>query len=246
MDLAARRSAPTLALLDGFAIRDARGQPSIEHLPSIPARRLLAYLGVAGNPRTREHLAAVLWPDSTERRAMGNLRVALHAIRQRACGVVDAAHDHLRLADHVEVDLVRLRLVAQQLPGLSLEDAIVHLDGFRRPLLPGWHEDWVLLAQARWDEVRLRALESLACRLSSAGDHGSAVIAGRSAAEIEPLREPTRSIIIRAMAAEGDIGRALREFASFESLLQTELGVSASPELARLAASLRVADRGHA
>src|SRR4051794_41440250 len=50
---------------------------------SARAAALVAYLVLhAGAPQSRQHLAAVFWPDSSDAQALTNLRRELHALRQ--------------------------------------------------------------------------------------------------------------------------------------------------------------------
>ncbi len=52
-------------------------------IPSRPAQSLLAYLMLnAGTAQRRERLAGLLWPDSSESNARGNLRHALWRVRK--------------------------------------------------------------------------------------------------------------------------------------------------------------------
>src|SRR6478752_6140547 len=64
-------------------------------------------------------------------------------------------------------------------------------------LLPGWYDDWVVLEQERWDQLRLHALESAAEVLFGRGQHMLALEAGLVAARSELFRESAHGIIIR-------------------------------------------------
>jgi DNA-binding SARP family transcriptional activator len=63
-----------------YTLGGFRAQHISEPLTDLASRKalaLLAYLGVTGTPQSRDHLAALLWPERSQTRARGNLRVAL-------------------------------------------------------------------------------------------------------------------------------------------------------------------------
>src|SRR4051795_10855043 len=70
-----------ISLLRGRAIVD--GGTGAVRTRSARAAALVAYLVLhAGAPQSRQHLAAVFWPDSSDAQALTNLRRELHALRQ--------------------------------------------------------------------------------------------------------------------------------------------------------------------
>lgn len=97
-----------LELLGGFRLwrGTAQGQTEVR-LPSRPARRLLAYLGLrAGQPVTRTCLLALLWPDAPLERARRSLSQVLWLTRQalpELRGVLEA--DSERLCLHLDTGL---------------------------------------------------------------------------------------------------------------------------------------------
>ncbi len=71
----------SLSLLGPLDIR-LNGEP-VGGFEYNKVRALLAYLAVeAGQPRTRGHLCALLWPEAPERAARQNLSQALTRLRQ--------------------------------------------------------------------------------------------------------------------------------------------------------------------
>src|ERR671910_2798102 len=67
-----------------FGALDLRyGDRSLSPLASARAETLLAYLVLhRDTPQSRQHLAFVLWPDSSEAQARTNLRHVLHNLRR--------------------------------------------------------------------------------------------------------------------------------------------------------------------
>src|SRR5262245_11240073 len=90
----------SVRLVDGFALScDGR----LVRLP-ISAQRLVAFLALVDRPIPRPRVAGTLWPDTTDGRAMGNLRSVLWRLRRRADGVISATDGLLMLAARVDVD----------------------------------------------------------------------------------------------------------------------------------------------
>jgi DNA-binding SARP family transcriptional activator len=105
-------------------------------------------------------------------------------------------------------------------------------------LLPGWYDEWVLLAAEDWRQLRLHALEALAGALTGMRLFGAATAAARAAVCIEPLRESAQAALIRVHLAEGNQSEALRDFDRYCRLLHTELGLAPTHQLHDLVACL--------
>src|SRR5262249_38081752 len=107
-----------------------------------------------------------------------------------------------------------------------------------KDLLPDWYDDWVTLDRERFRQLRMHALERLCDRLTDARRFGEAIEAGLEAARVEPLRESAHRAIMRVHIAEGNRSEALYHYQSYRKLLDDELGLEPSPEMASLIASL--------
>ena len=226
-----------LTLMRGFALR-------VDDAPvDVPsnAQRVLAYLALSDRPRSRVHVASVLWLDLTEERAAANLRTALwrlHGLRDRliwSCG------NSIGLAADVEVDLSRVVCEARALiephdGGTTPlgEPTVVSVDHFAGDLLPEWDEDWILFERERLRQLRIHAIEELARRLRELVRLAEAVDAGLSAVSADPMRESAHRVLIEAHLAEGNVADARRQFDEFRRLLWDALALVPSVELHRL------------
>ena len=105
-------------------------------------------------------------------------------------------------------------------------------------LLPGWYEDWAVIAAEDWRQLRLHALEAIAGRLTAAGRLAEAGSAALAAVRAEPLRETSRAALIRVHMAAGNQSDALGEFERYRVLLHAELGVEPTEQLRRLLGDL--------
>jgi len=96
------------------------------------------------------------------------------------------------------------------------------------------------MERERYRQLRMHALEILCVRLSGAGRHGEAVEAGLAAVSGEPLRESAHRVLIGAHLAEGNRCEAIRQFDRYRGVLQRELGLEPSPEIAALIPSSHI------
>ena len=121
---------------------------------------LVAYLVLhAGVPQSRQHLAAVFWPESTDAQALTNLRRELHTLRQvlgdQPALVVTASDLCWQDAPAVQVDVrsfARERSAALEAARHGNGPAAVgtprrHSLTTPVTLLPGMFEDWLLDAR---------------------------------------------------------------------------------------------------
>jgi DNA-binding SARP family transcriptional activator len=204
------------------------------------AQRLLALIAVRDGGISRCAGAEELWPGSRRGRAAANLRAAISPCRRIGRAEVIEEFDGLmQLAEWVEVDVRELvreaHAVVDDAPppdqGSSDEQLI---QGLSQELLPGWHDDWLVVERERWDNVRLHALETLAQRLMRARRYLTAHEAALAAAVIDPLRESAHRIAMEIYISEGNAGCALKHYQRYRWLLQRELGVNPSQKMSQL------------
>ncbi|MFL6119943.1 BTAD domain-containing putative transcriptional regulator [Actinophytocola sp.] len=205
-----------------------------EPVPVIPsAQRLLAFLALHEGVVTRSTVAATLWPDASAARAAACLRSALWRLVKPLHALVEANRDHLRLGTAVRVDvhLVRSLMAAGDVVALH---PVVPVTVLAADLLPGWTDPWVVAERDWVRQLCLRALELLSERFREGGDHFRAQETAAAAVRGDPLRESAHRRLIELHLADGNPAAAVRQYATYRSLLRDELGVSPSPEIQRL------------
>lgn len=220
-----------LRLLNGFDLR--RGDERVVLRPG--SERLLAFLALADKSMERTTVAFRLWPDKPEARAIANLRSALWRIRQLPSELIEATTTHVRLDPSVWVDARDgLEELKHQDPD-TLCDAVqgMGLDGV---LLPDWYDDWLLTERERLRQLRLHALEEAVAILIERGHLSQAIDLGLRAVAMEPLRESSHRLVIRAHLREGNWAEAIRQYETCSRLLRDELGVPPSEQLRALVA----------
>src|SRR5690349_8553740 len=134
-------------LLGKFEVKFNNKSSSIS---SRPAQSLFAYLILnAGTPHRREKLAGLLWPDSLEETARGNLRHALWRIRKELPSQPKVEYllaDELSIAFNASAEYrLDVALLEHLNEECSSDELIAVLSNYQGELLPGFYEEWVLL-----------------------------------------------------------------------------------------------------
>ncbi|WP_413796681.1 AfsR/SARP family transcriptional regulator [Streptomyces iranensis] len=225
----------TLRLLKSFALSVDQNRVPI----SSSAQRLLAFLALQNMPRSRTYVAGMLWPDVTASRANANLRSSLWRATRTGHQVIDASTQELAICEHIDVDIHMAATRAHRLLDMSrpCDDILTARtrEDLSADLLPEWSEnEWVLVEQEQYHELRLYALEAMTERLTAAGRHGEAVAAGLAAVRAEPLRESAHRVLMNAHLAAGNRGAALRQYEQCRRVLLEELGLEPSQTLRNL------------
>jgi DNA-binding SARP family transcriptional activator len=201
------------------------------------ARRVLALVALREGRLARRSAASTLWPDDEGRRAAGNLRSALWRLRGADIDLVEVDRSTLRLRPDTLVDVhLATAWAARMIEG---RPAPVDLTGIgwqahAFDLLPGWYDDWVVLARERLRQRMLHGLEAMSRLLVGAGRPAHAVAAARIAVTVDPLRESGQRVLIQAHLAVGDTAAARRCVDGYRALLAAELGVGPRAELTGL------------
>jgi len=229
----ASSSRDALRMLNGFVLR----RDGVEVLVTAGCQRLVALLAVNG-PTGRAVAAGTLWPDVPDERASGNLRTSLWRLNQQWPGLVQTDEQSLSLTRQIALDTVELTTRARAVADLSagLEPAETYcglIDAGE--LLPGWYEDWVILARERLRLLRLHALELLSARLLGAGQVVWAMESAMASVRAEPLRESAHYAVLAVHVACGNADEARRYFAQVSLVLRAELDVEPSDALRLLA-----------
>lgn len=235
---AASPRGPSLSLLGGFDLSCCGGSVRL----SLSGQRLLAFLALHRHRAVpRGVLAERLWAYTDPRHASSSLRSALWRLpRPHDEPLVVAGPTALELAPHVRVDLWETEEQAQALTVEAVppppDDALREALG--GDLLPEWAEDWLLVDQEAFRQLRLHALEALSSTLRGAARYPAALMAALTALRAEPLRETAHRRVIEVHLDEGNAAEALRQYQTYRRLLADELGLGPSPALRRLVAPL--------
>jgi len=232
----------TLRLLGDFAAEIDGRELS---LATRKAKALTAYLALSDNVQdTRERLVGLLWSESDEEHARASLRQAVHEIRQ-ACDSVGFAGFRV---DKQTLSLARERRACDVDEVLTAAaQGVVHsrlLDSQRitETLLSGLDnvdpafQVWVLAKRQLLHDRLTLALERL---LPAQGDSAEASAAAMALLNLDPTHEIACRHLIRARAARGDIGGALKIYKSLWDLLEADYDIEPSNETQALVVGIK-------
>jgi DNA-binding SARP family transcriptional activator len=232
----------TLRLLGEFAAEIDGGEIS---LATRKAKALTAYLALSDNAQdTRERLVGLLWSESDEEHARASLRQAVHDIKLT---FDNAGFAGLRV-DKQSLSLVRERRTCDvdEVLGAAAQGTVHSrlLDSPRitETLLSGLDnvdpafQVWLLTKrQLLLDRLTL-ALEHL---LPAEGDSHDASAAALALLNLDPTHEVACRHLIRARAARGDIGGALKIYKSLWDLLEADYDIEPSEETQALVVGIK-------
>jgi DNA-binding SARP family transcriptional activator len=212
----------------------------VDHLlPGRQGRLLFAYLALSRHQRvSRDALVDALWGETPP----GAAATALNALVSKVRAVV--GQDLVR--GRAELSLVlpepaRVDVEAAMASVHAAETAVAVGDWrrawlpsltahfvTRRPFLPDVDAPWVESWRRRLVDVDIRALEcyATACLELGGAELPAAERAARALLELAPLRETAHLLLMRTLAARGNVAEALTAYERLRILLREELGIN--------------------
>lgn len=215
------------------------------------AQALLIYLACQReDAHGREHLMALLWPSLPQKSAQANLRQTLYLLKQAVPEVQAGTGGEtapLVLADRASIrvnpeagfeqDVARFEsLLAGPLEGWPEAVSLYRGDFLADFYLPDSapFEEWVLTRREALRRRAMDALERLAREALEAGEVEAAEAYACRQIEVDDLRESGHRLLMRALALSGKRTEALAQYETLRLLLEKELGVEPSAEMADL------------
>ena len=228
-----------LRALGGLAVEHAALDDGAAHRRPLAVLALLAVAGDRG--MTRDKIAAFLWPESDDERARNSLSRALSSLR-RELGVEQLVLGSTELRLNPASVTSDVQEFSRLLADGDAERAVTlyagpFLDGVFIKGAPEF-ERWADQERRRLHRLRADALESLAVRSRSIGDHDGAVRWWRQRSDADPLDARVTRSLMEAHVAAADSPAAIRHFHAHEALLREELDVAPEPMLAAFAKNL--------
>jgi SARP family transcriptional regulator, regulator of embCAB operon len=223
-----------------FAVELA-GRRIDDELPGRQGRLLFAYLTLNRPHRvTREALVDALWGESPPSAANAALNVLVSKARAAVGAEVLRGRTELYLilpeSAHVDVETAALALhtaesaIARQNWRRAWTLALSALFVARRRFLPESDAAWVESWRRRLAETYAGALEcyATACLGLGGPELPGAERTARELLEVAPLRETGHLLLMRSLAARGNVAEALAAYERLRLLLREELGVDPS------------------
>ncbi len=224
------------------------GHPSVflgeEELATLPGKPvtfgLLVFLAVE-QEATRDRLASVFWPESSQEKARHALSQTLYELRQALGeGWVRTVGNVVRLAESSEVDCLRFQENSEAGDHAA---AVALYDG---PFLDGVHlaqthpfEEWVERYRARLSRRHRAAVDAFIRDRRAKGDLSTAVTQAWKWVEMDPLDDGGQQHLIQLLAETGSRTEALAQYDRYVSLLDSELGLEPLEETVALVEAIR-------
>lgn len=235
MDARARRSGvePDLnvRLLGRIEVGTRRAEV---RLAGRQAQALFALLALQPRPRTRDAIAADLWPDS-DGGSSASLRQALWLVRSGLAGIgirpdsvleIDGDVIGLRGAARLDVDAARFESALGADP--ARPDEAVEI--YRGDLAEGLGHECFAAERERLSDAYEDALALLADRRVATGDLYGARSAALDLLGRDPLREEGHVVLIRVYGAAGSRSQVHRQYRRLCDVLARDLQVEPLPE----------------
>ncbi|MEM8532279.1 MAG: tetratricopeptide repeat protein [Chloroflexota bacterium] len=243
----------------------AFGTPEVRH-DGIPVTfrsrktlALLIYLLIEEEPRSREQIMALLWPESDTTRARSNLRSTLTWLRQALgdTAPVVADRDTLRLdltAIDTDIRLLQQAMQSIQRPASSttsvanddLAVLLAAVEHYRGEFLAGFllgdapdFDNWVSIQRELWHRWMGMILNQIVDLYFQQGDLMSALVFAERGITHDPLNETAYRRLMEVHARRGDRAMALQIYMNLQDMLTSELGITPSPETETFAAQIR-------
>jgi DNA-binding SARP family transcriptional activator/predicted ATPase len=221
-------------------LRFTFGQHLLTSVNTNRLQSLLAFLVLHGDaPQSREHLAFLLWPESSESQARTNLRQLLHNLRRALpveCSLLAIDNQTVRWRrdsacsiDVIEFERAAVRAAEAEKKGdftaacEALEEA-ARL--YQDDLLPGLYDEWLQTTREQLRQQLSGVLSRLAALLEMAGDYPAGIRHATRLVALDPLREAYYQTLMRLHARNQDRSSVLRVYHQCMRNLQRELGIS--------------------
>lgn len=204
-------------------------------------QELFAYLLLhQGKPVSRQNLAFLFWPNSSEEQARTNLRNALYRLRSALPAIsqyllVDEIHlqwneDLPCYLDVAEFEASILR--ANSAPKVDQVELLERAaDNYGGDLLPAVYNDWVWAERERLNQMFLSTLARLTELFEELRDYPKAIHTTQRLLRIDPLNENAYLALMRLHSLSDNRGQAIRVYHACAEVLRRELGVDPSPAI---------------
>jgi predicted ATPase/DNA-binding SARP family transcriptional activator len=217
---------------------------------------LLFYLAITPGQHRRMFLADLLWSESSEEKALSNLRYALWNLRQ-VLGELPVRGGRLNISfqpsDDILIDVIAFRELlktADTNAKAATPESIARLQQavelYRGELLAGFEVDeapdferWLHQQRLALHEMAIDALSRLSAYYTSHHHLPQAIAATRRMLELEPWREAAHRQMMLLLTLADQRDAALNQYQHCRHLLATELNLDPEPETTALMESIR-------
>ena len=217
-----------IQLLDDFHLM--YGDQPVTGVNTARLQSLLAYLVLHRHVlQSRQQLAFLFWPDTSEAQAFTNLRNLLHKLRHALPEpghflLVDAQTVQWRPDARFTFDVADLATALTQ--ATTSAELVKAVQIYRGSLLPSCYDEWILPERQQLQRRMMDVLLELIRLLESERDYRTAIAYAEHLLQYEPFDETTYCTLMRLHAANGDRAGALRIYQRCVDLLQEEFAAA--------------------
>ena len=246
-----------VACFGRFEVR--RGGRLLELCNNRSGQTIFRFLVVQPHHRaTSDVLMEALWPDDDPETARHKLHVAVSALRgalnaglptQKGSGYLLHADGSYQInpAAELRIDAERLMARFRRGPQTGGAAAIADYEAacrlYRGAFLPDdVYADWAALRAEQIAQAYRAMCGALSGHYLAAGRCDEAVVWAMACLEGNPCDEAAHRQLMRAYAADGHRGEAIRQYQRCERLLAAELGVEPMPETTALYLAIQRGD----
>ncbi len=210
---------------------------SVSEWGAAATRQMLFHL-LSHSPRSRDQIAALLWPELPASKVKANFHTTKFRLK-RALGQEPLHFDGYRYRIHPGLDYwfdVKEfeRLLEGTGPGRRVEQLRQAIALYQGDFLEDCYVDWCLSLREALRERCLEAIGELAERLLARRQYRQAIQTLHRGLEMDDLREKFYCQLMRAYAFSGQRGLALVQYQRCAEILERELGAPPSTETAAL------------
>jgi predicted ATPase/DNA-binding SARP family transcriptional activator len=209
---------------------------------------LLAYLALhTGVLQSREHLAFLFWPDSTEAQARTNLRQLLHHLRSALPDggqfiTADSQNILWHSTGEFAIDVADFEgAVARAGQAAKVGDSVTSRKELEKAaglyggdFMPGLYDEWVEAERKRLRQKYSDVLGNLVSLLEQMGEFPSAVQYAERLVELDPLCETSYQTLMHLYGRKGDRAAALLVYHQCVTALRRELDTEPGPATRKL------------
>ena len=194
---------------------------------------LLAYLVLyRDTPVSRQHVAFLFWPDSSEAQARTNLRNLLYKLRSALPSAdqflsIDQYTIQWQTSAPFTLDVDEFRSLSSH--SSSIQDLKTSIQIYAGDFMPDCYEDWAQTIREGLRHMYLTTLENLIVLLGENKGLQEALHYGQILLQHEPTREATYRQLMYLYARRGDRASVARIYKTCATVLGQELGIDPSP-----------------
>ena len=185
------------------------------------AKEMFFYLLCCGTGRSKEQIAAALWPDLSPAKASSNFHINLYRLRRAIFpGIFTLEQGRYELNPHLNIwsdvaELESLLSQAENLPDGSeartakLEQAV---QTYRGTFMNEFYSEWTEMPRRQLEDKYLKALSLLASFNRDRGKYNRAIVLLEKFIIIDPYQDEAYCQIMECHLAAGDTASALRVY----------------------------------